>query len=55
MRNARVLAADAQTHPRAKTESREQQRHAWKLRPEKIERRPHITLLAHATIMFPSA
>ena len=38
MRDARVLAANTETYARAKAESRKQQRHAWKLRPQKIER-----------------
>src|SRR5690348_15927123 len=55
MRNARMLAADAQTHPRAKTESREQHWNTWKLCSERIERGPHIALFAYATIMFAAA
>jgi len=52
VRDARVLAANTETYPRAKAESRKQQRHAWKLRPQKIERGPNIALLAVAAVVF---
>jgi hypothetical protein len=55
VRHSRVFAADAQPNPRAKTESRQQERQRAELFGEKIERGSHVILLANSAAVFARA
>src|SRR5437764_15438656 len=55
VRDASVLAAHVQPHPRTKTESCQKERHAGKLLGEKIKRCAHIFLLAHPVVVLAGA
>src|SRR5207245_5235712 len=46
-----VFAADAQPHPRAKAESRQQDGYGGKLFRDKIERGAKVVLLANSAVM----
>src|SRR5712692_1280008 len=55
VRDPRMLATDAQTHPRTKTESRQQDRHTRELSPQKVDRRAHVIPLTDSAVMFARA
>ena len=55
MGHSAVFAADAQPHPRAKAESRQQDGYGGKLFRDKIERGAKVVLLANSAVMFARA
>ena len=55
MRNSPIFAADAQTDPGSKTESREEKRHGGKLFGEKIDGDANIISFARTAVVFSRA
>ena len=51
LRHARILAPGTQADPRAKTESREEQRRAWKLFGKEIKHGHNVVLLSRAVVV----